>query len=79
MLVASSEDHLLQLVQIRDQWRRSAHVWVTFNEPDARSLLKPVFALIAVLVKLDSRGAVFFRQVRWAAAMARSGSASSAR
>jgi hypothetical protein len=40
MLVASSEDHLLQLVQIRDQWRRSAHVWVTFNEPDARSLQK---------------------------------------
>jgi Bacterial sugar transferase len=64
MLVASSEGHLLQLVQIRDQWPRSAHVWVTFNEPDARSLLKAVVALNAMLFKLDSRGAAFFRQVR---------------
>jgi hypothetical protein len=79
MLVASSGGHPPQLVQIRDQWPRSAHVWVTFNEPDARSLLGAVFALIAVLIKLDSRGTVFFRHVRMGAAIARGGSASSAR
>jgi len=39
MLVASSGGHLLQLMQMRDEWPRSGRVWVTFDKPDARSLL----------------------------------------
>jgi UDP-N-acetylglucosamine:LPS N-acetylglucosamine transferase len=39
LLVASSGGHLLQLVQLREQWPPDDRHWVTFNRPDARSLL----------------------------------------
>jgi UDP-N-acetylglucosamine:LPS N-acetylglucosamine transferase len=39
LLVASSGGHLLQLVQLRDQWLPEERSWVTFDMPDARSLL----------------------------------------
>jgi beta-1,4-N-acetylglucosaminyltransferase len=39
LLVASSGGHLLQLVQLRDEWERDGRHWVTFDKPDARSLL----------------------------------------
>jgi UDP-N-acetylglucosamine:LPS N-acetylglucosamine transferase len=39
LLVASNGGHLLQLVQLRDEWRRDERHWVTFDKPDARSLL----------------------------------------
>jgi UDP-N-acetylglucosamine:LPS N-acetylglucosamine transferase len=39
LLVASSGGHLLQLVELRDEWPRHARHWVTFDSPDARSLL----------------------------------------
>lgn len=39
LLVASSGGHLLQLVQLRDEWERQRRAWVTFDKPDARSLL----------------------------------------
>ena len=39
LLVASSGGHLLQLVQLRDLWTREHRHWVTFDKPDARSLL----------------------------------------
>jgi beta-1,4-N-acetylglucosaminyltransferase len=40
LLVASSGGHLLQLVQLRDQWPTQRRHWVTFDKPDARSLLR---------------------------------------
>jgi UDP-N-acetylglucosamine:LPS N-acetylglucosamine transferase len=39
LLVGSSGGHLLQLVQLRDEWPRERRAWVTFDKPDARSLL----------------------------------------
>jgi len=39
LLVASSGGHLLQLWQLRDLWPASQRHWVTFDRPDARSLL----------------------------------------
>jgi beta-1,4-N-acetylglucosaminyltransferase len=39
LLVASSGGHLLQLLQLRDVWPRDRRHWVTFDKPDARSLL----------------------------------------
>ena len=39
LLVASSGGHLLQLVQLRDEWPPEERRWVTFDKPDARSLL----------------------------------------
>lgn len=39
LLVASNGGHLLQLVQLRDEWPPEARRWVTFDKPDARSLL----------------------------------------
>lgn len=40
VLVASSGGHLLQLVQLKDEWPRTARAWVTFDTPDAHSLLR---------------------------------------
>jgi hypothetical protein len=39
LLVCSNGGHLLQLVQLRDEWPRAERCWVTFDKPDARSLL----------------------------------------
>ena len=39
LLVASSGGHLFQLQQLRDGWPRDQRHWVTFDTPDARSLL----------------------------------------
>jgi UDP-N-acetylglucosamine:LPS N-acetylglucosamine transferase len=39
VLVASSGGHLLQLVQLRDEWPRDRRHWITFDKPDAISLL----------------------------------------
>ena len=39
LLVCSNGGHLLQLLQLRDEWPRDERVWVTFDKPDARSLL----------------------------------------
>ena len=39
LLVASAGGHLLQLVQLRDLWPHEERHWVTFDKPDARSLL----------------------------------------
>lgn len=39
LLVASSGGHLLQLNQLREIWEREERHWVTFDKPDARSLL----------------------------------------
>ena len=39
MLVASAGGHLLQLAQLRDLWPAEERHWVTFDKPDARSLL----------------------------------------
>lgn len=39
LLVASNGGHLLQLLQLRDEWPRERRHWVTFDKPDARSLL----------------------------------------
>lgn len=39
LLVASNGGHLYQLVQLRELWARDARHWVTFDKPDARSLL----------------------------------------
>lgn len=40
LLVASSGGHLLQLVQLKDEWPRANRAWVTFRRPDALSLLE---------------------------------------
>ena len=39
LLVASSGGHLLQLVQLKDQWPPAERIWVTFPTTDAKSLL----------------------------------------
>jgi UDP-N-acetylglucosamine:LPS N-acetylglucosamine transferase len=39
MLVCSSGGHLLQLHQLKPWWQRYERVWVTFDKPDAVSLL----------------------------------------
>jgi beta-1,4-N-acetylglucosaminyltransferase len=40
LLVASNGGHLLQLTQLREEWAQSDRHWVTFDKPDARSLLE---------------------------------------
>jgi UDP-N-acetylglucosamine:LPS N-acetylglucosamine transferase len=40
LLVASNGGHLLQLFQLRDEWSREERHWVTFDKPDASSLLE---------------------------------------
>jgi beta-1,4-N-acetylglucosaminyltransferase len=39
LLVASNGGHLLQLFQLREEWECDERHWVTFDKPDARSLL----------------------------------------
>jgi beta-1,4-N-acetylglucosaminyltransferase len=39
LLVASSGGHLLELLQLVDQYQHSRRHWVTFDKPDARTLL----------------------------------------
>ena len=39
LLVASNGGHLLQLDQLRDTWEHDERHWVTFDKPDARSML----------------------------------------
>ena len=39
LFVASSGGHLFELLQLRDGWAREQRHWVTFDTPDARSLL----------------------------------------
>jgi beta-1,4-N-acetylglucosaminyltransferase len=39
-LVCSSGGHLLQLHQLKPWWEKHARVWVTFDTPDALSLLE---------------------------------------
>ena len=39
LLVASNGGHLLQLLQLAEAWPRERRRWVTFDKPDARSLL----------------------------------------
>lgn len=40
LLVCSSGGHLAQLHALGDWWRRHERTWVTFDTPDARSLLQ---------------------------------------
>lgn len=40
LLVCSCGGHLLQLEALRGAWGDLPHVWVTFDKPDARSLLR---------------------------------------
>jgi UDP-N-acetylglucosamine:LPS N-acetylglucosamine transferase len=40
MLVCSSGGHLLQLHQLKQWWERYERLWVTFEKPDAVSLLR---------------------------------------
>ena len=40
VLVCSSGGHLLQLYRLEPWWRRHERTWVTFDKPDARSLLE---------------------------------------
>ena len=40
MLVCSSGGHLLQLHQLKQWWERHERLWVTFEKPDAVSLLR---------------------------------------
>jgi UDP-N-acetylglucosamine:LPS N-acetylglucosamine transferase len=39
-LVCSSGGHLLQLYQLKPWWENHERVWVTFDMPDSRSLLR---------------------------------------
>lgn len=39
LLVCSSGGHLFQLYQLRPWWQQHERTWVTFDKPDARSLL----------------------------------------
>jgi hypothetical protein len=39
LLVCSCGGHLLQLMGLREAWEPFPRVWVTFDKPDARSLL----------------------------------------
>ncbi|MDH3589494.1 MAG: UDP-N-acetylglucosamine transferase subunit ALG14 [Gammaproteobacteria bacterium] len=38
-MACSSGGHLLQFVQLRDWWSEYQRFWVTFDKPDARSIL----------------------------------------
>jgi beta-1,4-N-acetylglucosaminyltransferase len=40
VLACSSGGHLLQLHQLRPWWQKHERLWVTFDGPDSRSLLK---------------------------------------
>lgn len=40
LLVCSSGGHLLQLYRLADWWKRYHRAWVTFQKPDALSLLR---------------------------------------
>ncbi len=40
LLVASSGGHLLELLELADGFERRDRLWVTFDKPDARSLLR---------------------------------------
>jgi UDP-N-acetylglucosamine:LPS N-acetylglucosamine transferase len=40
LLVSSSGGHLLELMQLRDQWPREERAWVTFPTSDALSVLE---------------------------------------
>ena len=40
LLVCSSGGHLQQMLALRDVWGSYAHVWVTFDKSDSRSLLR---------------------------------------
>jgi beta-1,4-N-acetylglucosaminyltransferase len=40
LLVCSSGGHLTQLYNLRPWWERSSRTWVTFEKPDATSLLE---------------------------------------
>ena len=40
LLVCSSGGHLLQMLELRAAWERFDRVWVTFDKPDTRSLLR---------------------------------------
>lgn len=40
LLVASSGGHLAQLVALRPWWEHYPRTWVTFDKPDARSILE---------------------------------------
>ena len=42
LLVASSGGHLLQLVELRDEWPADRRYWVTFDKPDARCVVSDV-------------------------------------
>jgi beta-1,4-N-acetylglucosaminyltransferase len=39
LLVCSSGGHLLQLIALREVWRDTSRLWVTFDKSDTRSLL----------------------------------------
>jgi UDP-N-acetylglucosamine:LPS N-acetylglucosamine transferase len=39
LLVSSSGGHLFQLYQLKEWWRKHDRIWVTFDTPDAISLL----------------------------------------
>ena len=39
LLVTSNGGHLLELVQLRDEWERFERHWVTFDTPDVHSIL----------------------------------------
>jgi UDP-N-acetylglucosamine:LPS N-acetylglucosamine transferase len=41
LLVGSSGGHLAQLMQLRPWWQRHTRAWVTFDTPDATTLLEP--------------------------------------
>lgn len=40
LLVCSSGGHLLQLLELRPAWERFDRVWIAFDKPDTRSLLR---------------------------------------
>jgi beta-1,4-N-acetylglucosaminyltransferase len=47
MLICSCGGHLLQLVALREAWQDFTRAWVTFDKPDARSLLQDERAFFA--------------------------------
>lgn len=47
LLVCSSGGHLLQLLQLRGAWEDFPRLWITFDKPDARSLLRDERVLTA--------------------------------
>jgi len=40
LIVCSSGGHLMQMVQLEDAWGAFERLWITFDKPDARSLLR---------------------------------------